>query len=87
MPPFIQYHIDSVSTSVVIYNIYFSVGISNNIYFLVFNLHPLSLRSKARLTSYSIRHLERPCGARTSHHVIVPATDQATHCGLRTKGP
>ena len=45
MPPFIQYHIDSVSTSAVIYNIYSSVGISNNIYFLVFNLHPLSLRS------------------------------------------
>ena len=87
LPPFIQYHIDSVSTSVVIYNIYFSVGISNNIYLLVLNLHPLSLRSKARLTSYSIRRLGRPCGARTSHHVISPAADQATHCGLRTRGP
>ena len=87
MPPFIQYHMDSVSTSVVIYNIYFSVGISKNIYLLVLNLHPLSLRSKARLTSYPIRRLGRPYGARTSHHVIAPATDQAIHCGLRTKGP
>ena len=33
MPPFIQYHTDSVSTSSVNYNIYFSVGIFLSIQF------------------------------------------------------
>ena len=85
--PFIHYRIDSTSTSVVIYNIYFSVGLLHNIDFSVFLIRALSVVSKKRLTSYSIHRLGRPCWARTSHHVIAPATDQATHCGLSTRGP
>ena len=60
--PFIHYHIESTSISVVIYNIYFSVGLLYNIDFLVFLICALSVVSKYRLTSYSIRRLGRPCG-------------------------
>ena len=81
MSPFKHYHIDFISTSVVIYNIYFSVGISYNIDLLVLLLHPLSVESKVRLTSRQICRLGRPSGARSSRHVITPATDQATHRG------
>ena len=42
--PFIHYHIDSTSTSVVIYNIYFSVGLSYNIDFLVLLIRALLVR-------------------------------------------
>ena len=46
----------------------------------------LSLRSEARLASYLIGRWGRPCGARTSDHVIAPATDHATLGGPSTKG-
>ena len=48
---------------------------------LVLLLHPLSVESKVRLTSRQICRLGRPSGARSSRHVITPATDQATHRG------
>ena len=39
-------------------------------YRLVLISHLLSLRSEARLASYSIGRWGRPCGARTSDHAI-----------------
>ena len=48
-------------------------------YRLVLISHLLSLRSEARLASYLIGRWGRPCGARTSDHVIALATDHATH--------
>ena len=79
--PFIHYHINSNSTSVVFNNIHFYVVLIYNIDGLVFLIRPLCVMSVYRLTSYSIRRLECPCGARTFHHAIAPATDQATYCG------
>ena len=55
-------------------------------YRLVLISHLLSLRSEARLTSYLIGRWGRPCGARTSDHVIAPAMDHATHGGPYTIG-
>ena len=76
--PFIHYRIDPTSTSVVIYNIYFSVGLLLNTHFLVLLIRALSVRSKKRLTSYSIRRWGLPSlGANISSR-IAPATDQAT---------
>ena len=85
--PCIHYRIDFTSTSVVIYNIYFSVGISYNIDFLVLLMRPLSVESKLELTSWQIDRLGRPSGAWSSRHDITPATEQATHCGWSTNDP
>ena len=67
--PFIHYRIDPTSTSVVIYNTYFSVGLLHNTHFLVLLICALSVRSKKRLPSYSIRRRGALRWARTSHHV------------------
>ena len=66
--PFIHYRIDSTSTSVVIYNIHFSVGHLHNTHFLVLLIRALFVRSKK-----SDKFLDPPPGcsswARTSRHV------------------
>ena len=67
--PFIHYRIDPSSTSVVIYNIHFSVGCLHNTHLSVLLIRALFVRSKKRLTSYSIRRRGRPSWARTSRHV------------------
>ena len=83
--PFIHYHIDSNSTCDLQYTLFFR-SLIYNIDGLVFLICALCVRSEYRLTSYSIRRLECPCGARTFHHAIAPATDQATYCGRSTRG-
>ena len=55
-------------------------------YRLVLISLPHSLKSKARLASYSIGRWGRSCGARTSDHVIAPSNGSSHYGGPYTTG-